>query len=90
MCIRDRFSVVSEKISHSSPTLFWSKVSEGVLGGEYGSDNMFDRLAFSLVDGFGAVQDTRNITQATHFMSWHNPAIWGSLLSDLAARIMGS
>src|SRR3989442_6843519 len=56
----DVFSVVSEQISHSSPTLFWSKISKSILGRENSGNDVFDCSLFSFSDGFGSVQDNRN------------------------------
>src|SRR2546428_1334468 len=61
----DVFSVVSEKISHSSPTLFWSKISKSILGRENSGNDVFDCFLFSFSDGFGNAQDNRNSSEVT-------------------------
>src|SRR2546422_8738643 len=65
----DVFSVVSEQISHSSPTLFWSKISKSILGRKNSGNDVFDCFLLSLRDGFGAAQDTRNSVQVALLLS---------------------
>ena len=66
---RDVLPVVSEKISHSSPSLFWSKISKSILGRKYSGTDVFDCFLLSLRDGFGAAQDTRNSVQVALLLS---------------------
>src|SRR2546422_1955286 len=56
----DVLSVVSEKIPHSRPALFWSKISKGFLGREYGGYDMFHCLLLWLSSAFGAHQAGRH------------------------------